>query len=71
MTLLKSNPNQSLLSACEFMYKIREGRTDDDPKFHDHATFLTRYKVNKKNLIKYVEFKKHNMSELLYDMWYL
>ena len=43
VTLHRSNPNKSLLSACDFMYKIRIGRTDDDPKFHDHATFLTRY----------------------------
>ena len=43
VVLHRSNPNKSLLSACEFMYRIRQGRTDDDPKFHDHATFLTRY----------------------------
>ncbi|CAB3983523.1 A disintegrin and metallo ase with thrombospondin motifs 14 [Paramuricea clavata] len=42
VVLHRSNPNKSLLSACEFMYRIRQGRTDDDPKFHDHATFLTR-----------------------------
>ena len=54
VTLHKGKPNQSLLSACEFMYRIREGRNDDDPKFHDHATFLTRY--NKMHL----KFKKHN-----------
>ena len=36
------NPNQSLLTACGYMHKIRKGRSDQDPHFHDHATFLTR-----------------------------
>ncbi|XP_028397063.1 A disintegrin and metalloproteinase with thrombospondin motifs 3-like isoform X2 [Dendronephthya gigantea] len=42
VTLEKDNPAKSLMSTCQFMLNIRIGRSDADPKFHDHATFLTR-----------------------------
>lgn len=42
VTFSTANPNKSLLTACDYMHKIRIGRSDADPKYHDHATFLTR-----------------------------